>query len=219
MKNIICIFAKPPLAGKTKSRLAKAIGPTAAAELSAAMLKDIITQSTAVSNAELFIAYPPQSNPDDFSTVHIPGINYIVQCGDNLGERMANTFQYFLNQKHADNVIIIGSDCITTSTEILKETFIQLTNIPIVIGPARDGGYVLIGQSIFTPEIFIDIDWGTSNVMQQTRTSLDSAQIKYHELSQTFDIDNHEDLIELKKFIKSNPRPFTKKLISATLLG
>jgi len=217
MKNIICIFAKPPFAGKTKSRLAKTIGSTSAAELSAAMLKDIITQSLAVINAEVYIAYPPQSMPDEFATIHQPGINYIVQQGDNLGKRMANIFQIFLKSKHADKAIIIGSDCITTSTASLNNAFKKLTEVPIVLGPARDGGYILVGQSSFTPGMFMNIDWGSSKVMNQTTILLDGASIKYYQMSPSFDIDRHEDLVELVTFLKANPRPFTAKALKSWL--
>jgi rSAM/selenodomain-associated transferase 1 len=215
MKNIICIFAKPPFAGKTKSRLAKTIGLTAAAELSAAMLKDIITQCLAVTNAEVYIAYPPQSMSEEFAAIHQPGINYIVQQGDNLGERMASIFQAFLKLKHADKVIIIGSDCITTSTASLNEAFEKLTEVPIVLGPARDGGYILVGQSSFTPRMFINIDWGSSKVMDQTTVLLDAASLKYYQMPLSFDIDRHEDLIALATFLKANPRPFTTKALNS----
>jgi uncharacterized protein len=218
MKNIICIFSKPPLAGMTKSRLAKTIGSTAAAELSAAMLRDIITQCMTVINAKVYIAYPPQSTPNEFATVHQSGINYIVQQGNNLGERMSNIFQTFLKPKHAAKVIIIGSDCITTSTAIIAESLTKLTEFPVVIGPARDGGYVLVGQSIFTPGMFMNIDWGSGKVMNQTAVLLDSAKVKYYTMPPSFDIDHHEDLAELKIFLKENSRPFTEKFLTGLVV-
>ncbi|MCF6174765.1 MAG: TIGR04282 family arsenosugar biosynthesis glycosyltransferase [Victivallaceae bacterium] len=218
MKTIICLFAKPPLAGMTKSRLAKTIGSTAAAELSAAMLKDIITQCMAVMDTEIFIAYPPQSTPDDFSTVHKTGLNYIVQQGNNLGERMANIFQTFLVAKQANKVIIIGSDCITTSTASITQALAKLTDFPVVIGPARDGGYVLVGQSMFNPGMFTNIDWGSGKVLDQTTVLLDSAQVKYYKMPSSFDIDHHEDLAELKVFLKNNSRPFTEEFLNGMIL-
>jgi uncharacterized protein len=217
MKNIICIFSKPPIAGMTKSRLAQSIGKIPAADLAAAMLQDILEQAIEVKNAEIFIAYPPENRPSEFNLPQYPNIKFIQQKGINLGERMANAFADLLSGKNSEKVIIIGSDCITVSSEKLQAGFTALSEYPIIIEPAQDGGYVLVGQSVFCPTMFRNINWGTNTVMNETRKKLNEANVNFSELPPSFDIDHYADLAKLKIFLQKNSRPHTKQsLLSIT---
>ena len=214
MKNIICIFSKPPIPGMTKSRLAKSIGKTAAAKLAAAMLNDIIDQAMAVQNAKVIIAHPPENNPTEFRDLKCSNIDFIVQRGLDLGERMSNVFTDMLIQQSLEKVIIVGSDCITVSSEKLQTGFANLSKFPVIIEPAEDGGYVLAGQSVCCTEMFNNIAWGTKTVMEQTRKHLNKAKINFLESPSSFDIDCHADLRRLANFLENNSRPNTKSFIN-----
>ena len=212
-KNLICIFSKPPIAGMTKSRLAKSIGEVAAADLAAAMLRDIIEQVLAVPDAELFIAHPPENNSDEFKFLKYSNINFIAQSGVDLGERMSNVFADLLTRQNLGKAIIIGSDCITVSSEKLQTGFANLSKFPVIIEPAEDGGYVLVGQSVFCAEMFKEVAWGTDTVMEQTRKKLNKAEINFFEFPISFDIDHYDDLSKLASFIQHNSRSHTKKFM------
>ncbi len=194
-KNIIAVFAKPPIPGKTKSRLAKDIGNEKAAEISETMLKYIIKEAEFVRDTQTVIFYPPEFNKDDFKKALPDFKDYLLQEGGNLGERMANAFYLLFNKYRCDKVIIVGGDCVTNTTDIFNDIFAYLAENQVVIHPAVDGGYVMIAQSVYNKkEVFQNIEWGTDSVMSKTRKKLIESQIKYFEMQESFDIDTLEDL-------------------------
>jgi uncharacterized protein len=216
--RVICIFAKPPCPGKTKQRLAAAIGDQAAAALSAAMLQDIAAECTKVKNAECILFHPPESSPDDFCGLLLRCDEYTPQQGTDLGDRMAHAFELLFSRFENAQVVLIGSDCVALSTQVLEDAFAALENHQIVLQPASDGGYVLVGQAALCPDMFKSVDWSTEHVMQQTLSQLKSNNISYGLLPESFDVDELEDLVKLQNFIASNPRPATEKaLISIDL--
>ena len=208
MRNVICIFAKPPIPGRTKSRLAKDIGDQAAAALSEALLRDIINICLE-ENSQTYLFYPPNSKPNDFGDILNPEVKLEVQEGHDLGERMSNCFKSLLSQDY-QKVIIVGSDCITLSKQIITECFNHLDESELVIQPAEDGGYVLIAQSTFRSDVFKDIEWGGEEVMEKTLNIMHSQKFSYHLLETSFDIDEISDLKTLSEFVENQPRPFTQ---------
>jgi glycosyltransferase A (GT-A) superfamily protein (DUF2064 family) len=178
------------------------------------MLKDIAKQASLVSDSQLIIFHPPNSNIKDFKNSLPLTTNFIAQKGDNLGERMSNCFDLLLNENSCEKVIIVGSDCITNTAEIFKDIFSLLSKSDIVIRPADDGGYVMIAQSKYTPEIFHNIKWGTNSVFCETRKILDKSTILYYEMEESFDIDSIDDLQKLKDFFKNNPNTHIEKFIN-----
>lgn len=207
MAQHICIFAKPPIAGRTKSRLAKSIGNHEAAELSKAMLLDLVTEALLVQDTQVSIWFPPNSKKDEFPSELIDNslLDWFSQSGEDLGERMAHAISFFAQQK----VIIIGSDCITHSCKNLAEAFTYFTSHDMVIQPSDDGGYTLIGQKKLIPQVFQNIEWGTSSVWPTTKTILAEQQIDYYTMSETFDVDVIEDLEYLGEFLKTELRKET----------
>jgi glycosyltransferase A (GT-A) superfamily protein (DUF2064 family) len=91
-------------------------------------------------------------------------------------------------------VVAIGADSPTLPVEYVRRAFELLVERPVVLGPARDGGYYLVGASEDVPPIFSDIDWGTARVWQQTVTRLNESRIPFHELPPWYDIDTARDL-------------------------
>lgn len=193
--KILCIFAKPPIVGKTKSRLAASIGEEPVVELSKIMLNILIKEGKS-SIAEKIIIYIPQEfSLSDFKGIDLEGLEGKKQIGVNLGEKMSNMFQECCENNN--QVILIGSDCVSITKNILNEGFEKLKSCPIVIQPADDGGYVLIGQSKFIPHVFSGPKWGSATVFNTTIEILRSNSTPFYQLPSAFDIDIKEDLPKL----------------------
>jgi len=203
IKNYICIFSKPPIAGKTKNRLAKDIGNELAAELSAAMLFDITGEMIKIESTSVCIFYPPDFAPADYKFLNQFDLTFFPQTGNDLGERMSNAFKLLLTVHNAEKVIIVGGDCISHTKELLNEAFANLKENQLVIQPAEDGGYTLIGQSTFLPELFKNIHWGSESVMETSRQIINANCITCLELPETFDIDTSADLHKLEKHLQN----------------
>lgn len=201
MKKFICIFAKPPLPGKTKSRLAKSIGDQAAAELSGIMLQSLIVEASRSGAQEIVLWGSPGSSLDDFKEIDLAGVSFEEQSGQDLGDRMANCFKSYLEFEE-NQIILIGSDCISHTSELFNHAFNILSNCDVIIQPAIDGGYVLIGQTKFLNEIFKDIPWGGASVFGLTLEKL--SKHNYEVLPKAFDVDTMGDLKQLNEFAKAN---------------
>jgi len=122
-----------------------------------------------------------------------------LQRGDDLGERMQNAFADAFAQGK-ERVIIIGSDCLELETYMIKEAFAVLENNDVVLGPAKDGGYYMIGMTAFLPTLFEDKNWSTDDLLMDTILDLKKMNAKYYLLKTLNDIDTIEDLKALDKF-------------------
>ena len=194
----IIIFAKAPEAGKTKTRLIPALGAEGAAELHKRMSQHIIDKMLASNLAPVELQCYPNSQHEFFLRLldkHC--IELHRQQGDDLGERMSNAMMKALtNYKHA---IIIGTDAPALSETYLKSAIEQLkSGVDVVIGPAEDGGYVLIGLSRHNPDIFENIDWGTEQVLDQTLDRINKSKLGLHTLDVLWDVDTPNDLWKLR---------------------
>ena len=211
--NYICIFSKPPIPGRTKTRLAKAIGAEAAATLARAMLQDLCEVVLQVEYAVPQLWYPPHTHPRDFNNAIPTPFTFHQQCGNDLGERMFQTFSQLLREDSRNRVIIIGGDCITHTAGALYMGFSDLDRYDVIVQPADDGGYVLIGQSHCCADIFKDINWGNKDVYGKTIERLRRAEISYKQLPSTFDVDCVDDLRKIRLFIEKHKRPNTSTWI------
>ncbi len=187
--NLLMVFAKNPVKGAVKSRLAKTIGPEQALEV----YKDLVHRTIEAANPlpcdkAVFYSNHIDEN-DEWSEA---GFQQFVQSGDELGARMANAFDEKLMQYQ--KVVIIGSDCPDISTTILQQAFETLNHKDIVLGPAEDGGYYLLGMKQLIPELFQNKPWSTHHVLKATLQDLKNLDLKYDLLPELNDIDNYEDL-------------------------
>ena len=118
------------------------------------------------------------------------------QFGNDLGLRMNNALANVLDQY--GSAILIGCDCPEYSHAYFDRGFLALEQgADVVLGPARDGGYVLVGLRQAEELIFRGMDWGTDAVLQQTRECISALGLNYHELETLQDIDEPQDLILL----------------------
>ncbi|CAH0999259.1 hypothetical protein LEM8419_00556 [Neolewinella maritima] len=186
----LIIMVKNPIAGKTKTRLAQDVGDEMALRMYGILLEYTRDQALGLTDVTRYLHYSDHVRSDD----GWPGDRFIklVQVGPGLGERMAAAFDHAF-ARHHDRVIIIGSDCPGVTTELLDEAFAALTTHEVVIGPANDGGYYLLGMRHPHPTLFTDMSWSTSDVLEETLARTQVQGLSTHRLPVLSDIDHLED--------------------------
>lgn len=193
----LIIFAKAPVPGQCNTRLANTIGDQAAAELQAELIKQRVADmcQAALCPVELWCS-PDDTHPLFQQMRHRFPVSLAIQSGADLGSRM---FMALSNQKATYN-IIIGTDCPVLRPEHIKETMMHLQEgSDLVIGPAEDGGYVLLGLQKIYPSLFKNIHWGSDQVYQQTLAAARSVHLGIQNLQTLWDIDQYEDYLRFRK--------------------
>lgn len=190
----IIVFAKEPVAGHVKTRLARDIGDEAALHIHQKMVNETIKMASqsALAKLELHVSGNLQ-HPLFQSIAEQQGIPVYLQQGSNLGEKMFSALNESLD--NASYSVLIGTDCPVMSADYIEQAFHALDQgQDVVIGPAEDGGYVLIGASRVESSWFNNIDWGSQRVLEQSRQALISSAASFQELQPLWDIDHIGDL-------------------------
>jgi uncharacterized protein len=190
----LIIFTRYPEAGQTKTRLIPALGAAGAAQLHRQMTEWTIAQIRAgdrrVRSVEVqFTGGDFQQMQDWLGT----DLDYQRQSSGDLGARIIAAIQVAF-AKGVERVVVIGTDCPELNAEILEQAFQALRQQDLVIGPATDGGYYLIGLSRLIPELFEGITWGTEVVFDQTIAIAQQLGLTVTRLTPLTDIDRPEDL-------------------------
>jgi len=181
------IFAKPPLPGQVKTRLIPDIGPVKAAAVYRYCLEytlAVVRQSGL--DYQLFIS---EASDDPL----FQGEEYGLQKGDDLGSRMFNAFQELL-QRGSDGALIIGTDCLDITSMHLQAAARSLADHELVLLPAYDGGYALIGCREINPGLFSNLRWSTDQVYRQTVANALQLNYRVDSLESVRDIDRLQDL-------------------------
>lgn len=194
-ENVLIIFVKNLIEGQVKTRLAKTLGNDAAMDIYKQLL--IITHDKIQSLEIDKIVFYSDFIEDDIWENDL--FQKEIQEGNNLGERMKNAFICSFTAGYK-KVVIIGTDCPGIDNNILENAFLILNNSDIVLGPATDGGYYLLGMKEEHPILFQEIEWSTDKVLQQTVELCDRYHLSYFLLPELADIDDEKDLIHLKTF-------------------
>ena len=196
--NAIIIFIRNPILGKVKTRLAREIGDLQALQIYNQLLN--ITRDVSLeSHAIKYLFYSDFiENDDEWDSNY----NKMLQTGNDLGERMKVAFQSIL-QRHS-KCIIIGSDCPYISEKLIESAFTSLDQNDVVIGPAKDGGYYLLGMNKLILEIFTDMAWSQQHLLTQTKAKLDELNYSYCELDILEDIDTLKEWENYKKSINQS---------------
>lgn len=185
----LIIFIKNPVLGKVKTRLAAGIGDHRALEVYMQLLE--ITRGVALKvNCTRNVFYSDEIVSDDWED---DKFNKFVQEGEDLGERMKNAFEqvFALGAKKA---VIIGSDCPQLTSAIVQEAFVKLDACDVVVGPASDGGYYLLGMKLMHVSLFNEMEWSTDRVRTETLQRIVQQQLTYSLLPVLTDIDTAQDL-------------------------
>ncbi|MCW5313728.1 DUF2064 domain-containing protein [Nostoc sp. KVJ3] len=194
-KRHLIIFTRYPEPGKTKTRLIPALGNFGAVNLQRKMTEHTISQVQELQKAIAISMEVRFAGGNSQLMQNWLGLDLVYQSqgeGD-LGSRMARSlFDAF--QSGAEKAIIIGTDCPGVNAQILTTAFEKLQTFDLVLGPAIDGGYYLIGLRQPIPELFINIEWGTAQVFQKTVDIAQKLNLSHTNLSPLADVDRPEDL-------------------------
>ena len=200
MTCTLIVFAKAPLPGYAKTRLAKKIGDQAAAKLATRMLQAAVEQAVLADLGQVELCCSPDTTHPAFIALQQRyGITLTEQGEGDLGQRMARALQRALEQH--DYALLTGTDAPGLDAAYLRQAQAALAKTPVVFAPTFDGGYALVGvsksarQSI--PRLFSEITWSTEAVLRQSRERLAEQALLHTELTQLHDIDEAEDLIHV----------------------
>ncbi len=188
----LVIFVRNPVAGKVKTRLAKDIGDEKALAIYLRLLQHTLEITQKLSFRK-FVYYSDEVS--DYDLWNIPGYTKRKQRGKDLGEKMYNSFKDLFDQGF-NRVLIIGSDCLQLQTKTLEQAVSILDSNSAVLGPARDGGYYLLGLNKLYPNLFINKPWSTDQVFTKTIHDFINKGISYALLEELSDIDDATDLEE-----------------------
>jgi hypothetical protein len=194
---VLIVFAKAPVPGEVKTRLAPALDAETAALLHAALVERalVIAQKSGIEQIELCCA--PDSTHTFFETCAEDFDIALTEQGEgNLGQRMLRALQRGI-EEHG-RAIIIGADCPALTGKHIDEAARALQQHDAVLTPAEDGGYVLIGASGTADSMFDDIDWGSGTVLASQRRNFAALNFRVHEMPTLWDVDRPEDLLRLK---------------------
>lgn len=187
-KNLLLIFTRNPELGKAKTRLAKTVGDETALEIYKFLLERTHDISKKVSSDKA-VYYSVEIKKNDIWNEN--QYQKKLQIGEDLGIRMQNAFKNGFEAGY-EKVMIIGSDLYDLSSENIEKAFTELDENDVVIGPAEDGGYYLLGMKSLIKKVFENKEWGTSTVRKDTLADLIDKKVKL--LSLKNDIDVYEDI-------------------------
>ncbi|ABC31533.1 uncharacterized protein conserved in bacteria [Hahella chejuensis KCTC 2396] len=202
-------FAKRPIAGLVKTRLIPELGPARALDVHEALLRktlNVLLESD-LGPVELWW----DAHWDDVDAMqcfligtvepsHMPSARKLMiryQEGADLGERMS----YALTQglQHSEKVILVGSDCPVITPDYLRQAMSALDHSDVVLGPAEDGGYVLIGARNITSLSLSDMAWGVETVLQATIARAGDAGLSHQLLPVSWDVDDYSDYLRWRQ--------------------
>jgi rSAM/selenodomain-associated transferase 1 len=166
MRRVLGLFAKLPVAGRVKTRLAAGSSPAWAADVARAFLLDCVQRLSAI-DARRVLAYAPPDAASYFADVTGRRFTLAAQPDGDLGMRMRTFFEDELRQG-ADHVVLLGTDSPTVPLDYVRQAFASLDGADVVLGPATDGGYYLVGCGGRAPPIFQDMTWGHGDVLADT---------------------------------------------------
>ena len=203
----LILFAKPPLSGRVKTRLARSLGHEDAARLYACFLRDAADAARALSderpNVSLVCEWALErgESPHEFPLANwLPGgFLHRVQTGTDIGARMAAALGRCLAS--GKRAVLIGTDFPDLPHQILLDAFDKLERVDeptVALGPAADGGYYLVGMNRFVPDIFTGIPWSTNEVLPRTMEKADALGVRTALLPEWRDVDDADDLEALK---------------------
>ncbi len=200
MKEALLIFAKNIEYGKVKTRLAATIGNEQALIVYQKLIEHTIAITKKIS-VDKIVYYSDSIVEKDTWENNI--YQKKLQSGNDLGERMKNAFKSSFTAGY-DKVIIIGTDCFELNEGLISIAFEKMNDDDLVLGPAKDGGYYLLGMKNFHPSLFENIEWSSVKVLKQTLTTAMRLNLSVFLLPQLSDIDREADL-------KDYSALFTKK--------
>lgn len=195
MKNALIIFVRNPELGKVKTRLAATIGNKIALQV----YNDLLSHTCKITKDLLldkYAFYNQQAIGEDLWSKN--GFYRKEQKGISLGEKMENAFEMLINEGY-EKIIIIGSDCFELDESLISKAFEQLDKYDVVIGPANDGGYYLLGMKKIYSFLFRNKKWSTDSVCSDTLHDIQEQNLSCFQLPVLTDVDTEEDYNKTRK--------------------
>jgi len=202
--KVLGIFAKQPVAGRVKTRLCPPLNLQQAAQLYLTCLKETVA-AVAAAPAEKVLFYDGDGT---FFAKTFPELRLIPQSDGDLGRRLDRAFAQ-LFAEGCSAAALIGSDSPDLPIPLVVDAFTALNNHDLAVIPARDGGYVLIGQSVHSPELFRDMPWSSADLWPTTRRRSEQLGLSCRELDSWEDLD---DLASLQHLCRRSPASPTAQL-------
>jgi rSAM/selenodomain-associated transferase 1 len=201
-------MAKASVAGTVKTRLVPPLTHAEAAELNSCFLTDVAANIIAAAKQvaiESFVAYHPSGSERFFKDLLPSGFKLLAPKEPTIGRSLFHA-SHDLFAAGYGSICLINADSPTLPTAILVETVRQLEGSEnrIVIGPAADGGYYLIGLKSFQPRLFEEIDWSTQRVFRQTLARADEIGVSAAVLPEWYDVDDAPTLATLVREVRFN---------------
>ncbi len=191
----LVVFSRLPIPGATKTRLIPVLGAKRAAGLQREMTRHTLATAKqwAIANGGQVEVRFTGGSGTDMAEIFGRRHRYVGQGSGDLGERLARAFADAFHLG-SGRVVCIGSDCPSIDTATLQKAFEHLESCDVVVGPATDGGYYLIGLRSPAPSLFMGVDWGTNQVLSQTRQRIRRLGLSHGELAEMSDVDEPRDL-------------------------
>jgi rSAM/selenodomain-associated transferase 1 len=194
----LAVMAKVPVAGEVKTRLCPPLSLQQAAELARCFLLDRLDQVRGLEAVDALVAFAPPERTEEMRRLVPAGTRLVAQRGDDLGARLDALLSGLLAEGY-QGVMAVDADSPTLPSAFLRDAASQLLggDADVVVGPAEDGGYYLIGLRRPTPALFRDIPWSTASVLDTTCARARALGLRLRRLPTWFDVDRGEDLVRL----------------------
>ncbi|MGJ0489259.1 TIGR04282 family arsenosugar biosynthesis glycosyltransferase [Methylobacter sp.] len=202
--TVLMVFCKAPVPGQVKTRLTPALTAEQAADVHVQLTERALKLATQSRLCPVQLWCAPSIDHDFFTaSAAAYSLELKQQQGTDLGERMHLAFESALAAySHA---LLMGCDCPSLTESDLEEAIKALReDQDLVLAPAEDGGYVMIGLNRPCPELFTGMIWGTSQVLAQTRARIDQLHLRHYELSEQWDLDTVRDMDRYRALLLIN---------------
>lgn len=213
MKRALICFTRPPVPGRTKTRLLPLLGGEACAALHTAFLRDIANLCGRV-DADLFVAAAPEGDWGVLREIFPAALDIFSQTGEGLGERMHEALARVLSLGY-DACVLTGSDLPELTEAHLAAAFAALEEADATLGPTADGGYYLVGLKKPCRSLFAGQSYGHANVYRNTLAAIRAAGLRFCPAPLCRDVDVPEDLSRLRGTLR--PDSHTARLLNTLL--
>lgn len=190
--RVVIVFARAPVAGEVKTRLAADIGAAAATAAYVALAERVVGALRKGTSYSLIVAYTPADGERALRSWLGPGLDLRRQVDGHLGARMAAAIDAAFAGR-AERVVVVGTDCPTVTPHVVEDAFARLDSADVVIGPASDGGYYLIGMSRLHRALFEDVPWSSTDTLRITLDRARELRLAVAMLDERRDIDTVDD--------------------------
>ena len=205
------IFVKTPAPGMVKTRLVPPLSTDEACDLYVAFLRDLFARLGKLKKIDATVFYSG-NDPARVGELMPKRFALEAQQGETLGDRMRHAFGTLLG-KGPGGAVIVGSDSPDIPLSFVKRAFLKLKHKDVVLGPASDGGYYLIGLKRPTDPLFNGVAWGTDTVLRQTLDRIEKHELSCSLLPLWYDVDDIESLALLRSMVRARQIEHSDRLI------